>query len=325
MVRMPNGVATSSTCRFPSSTTWRSVYIAGALGDQSRGRSTFTRCSISRFSPASSENVVSARPTSLPPESTTTERSTPPRGGVLSFSTRVRMTMAAELVSALGVATTVPQCPMCSGSTTVSHVWRVDAAAGVVPRVGLRRVVHAHRDHVASAREVRGDIIPLCGVPVRTSPKWRAVDPDVAVHVDAVELEPRSAWRGGQRECSAIPADARGQVADAAGAGIRFGEGAFDAPVVRQVYDAPLAIVECQRPVRPATSPRVKRQPGSSERRCRCAAAGGVSDKSTSEDGVHAIIVVTCRSVHNCARSKFDVQCLVIATERSRCALWRSG
>ena len=73
-----------------------------------------------------------------------------------------------------------------------------------------------------------------------------AVEPDVAVHVDAVELDPDAAVfrfrRRGER--LAVPADAAVEISAAvARRGERI-EGAFDAPVVRHVELPPGRVVE---------------------------------------------------------------------------------
>ena len=73
-----------------------------------------------------------------------------------------------------------------------------------------------------------------------------AVEPYVAIHVDAVELDPDVAvfrFRG-RGEGLAIPADAAVEVSAAfARRGVRI-EGAFDAPVVRHIELPPGRVVE---------------------------------------------------------------------------------
>src|SRR5262245_8802986 len=121
-----------------------------------------------------------------------------------------------------------------------------DTAARVVARVGLRRVVDTHGDDVTPVREMRRKVEPLRRVAVRPMAEERAVDPDVAVHVYAVELEP-GATAGGcarKRERLAIPANARRQIADATTTRTVLGVRPFDAPVVRHVDGAPTAVVE---------------------------------------------------------------------------------
>src|SRR5215510_9262016 len=74
----------------------------------------------------------------------------------------------------------------------------------------------------------------------------RSVDPNVAVHVHAVELEPSATAGSCARKCErlAIPANARWQIADAPTTRTVLGVRPFDAPVVRDVDGAPSAIVE---------------------------------------------------------------------------------
>ena len=211
------------------------------------GVSTCSRCSSSTCWPAASEKGVSARATSRPALSSTTERSTPRRG---------------RAVSVLDPgADHAPPRPAESArgrrhvGSPVAHVQRVDhgqpdmavdAAAGVPAGVGLPRVVHPHRDHVDARHQVPGDVVREADVAVGPAAQVDAVDPDVAVHVHAVELEPRhlAPRPGGQPKRLAIPADARGEVAHAAAARGVLAWRALDAPVVRQVEPAPLAVVE---------------------------------------------------------------------------------
>ena len=122
----------------------------------------------------------------------------------------------------------------------------VDAAAGVPAGVGLARVVDPHGHDVDARHQVPGDVVREADVTVGPAAQVHAVDPDVAVHVDAVELEPDDplARAGRQPEGLAVPTDARGEEADAAAAGSVLAWRALDAPVVRQVQPAPPAVVE---------------------------------------------------------------------------------
>src|SRR5690349_23708586 len=90
----------------------------------------------------------------------------------------------------------------------------VDAAARVPARVGLQRIVDAHGDDVDARDEMLGDVVREADVTVRPLAEMNTVDPDVAVHVDAVELEPGLAARRSLRQAKrlAIPADARREV-----------------------------------------------------------------------------------------------------------------
>ncbi len=127
----------------------------------------------------------------------------------------------------------------------------VDAAAGVPPGVGLPLVVHSHRDHVHAPNQVPGDVVGEADVAVGPFAQMNAVDPDVAVHVHAVELEPRIAITGTGRQAKGlpVPAGAGREVAHPAAAGRIFPRSPFDAPVMRQVERAPAAIIE-RRPLR---------------------------------------------------------------------------
>src|SRR5207247_4419880 len=83
-------------------------------------------------------------------------------------------------------------------------------------------------------------------VAVRSPTQMNAVDPDVAVHVDAVELERRdaAARTGRHPERRAVPADSRGEVAAAPARRGVLGGRPFDTPIVRQVQAAPQVVVE---------------------------------------------------------------------------------
>ncbi len=122
----------------------------------------------------------------------------------------------------------------------------VDAAPRVPAGVGLGRVVHADRDDVDPGDEVRRDVVGDGGVAVRPPAEVGAVDPDVGVHVDAVELERHAAAAraGGKAERLAVPAGAGREVAVAPAAGGVLARRPLDAPVVREVEPAPGAIVE---------------------------------------------------------------------------------
>ena len=73
-----------------------------------------------------------------------------------------------------------------------------------------------------------------------------AVDPDLAVLVDAVELDRDLAVLVRRRDAKvlAVPADAGGRIAAGAAAGLVLGERPLDAPVVRQVEAAPVGVGE---------------------------------------------------------------------------------
>src|ERR1035441_9112438 len=120
----------------------------------------------------------------------------------------------------------------------------VDARSRIPAAVGLMGVVHLDRDHVIAAEdEVRREVVGKRNVPVGTPAEILAVDPHLAVLVDAAEFDDHrpAAVRFGQPEALAIPADARRQA--------RLGrfflaERPFDAPVVREVHASPGRIRE---------------------------------------------------------------------------------
>ncbi len=146
--------------------------------------------------------------------------------------------------------------PRCRhGDAPVAHVqWidnrephvTVDAAARIPTRVGLAGVVYPHGDHVFPRHEVPRDVVRKADIAVGPPAQIEAVDPDIAVHVDAVELEPRFplACAGREPEDPAVPADSRREVATApAGRGV-LPRRPLDAPIVRQVQRTPLPVVE---------------------------------------------------------------------------------
>src|SRR5689334_24044532 len=89
----------------------------------------------------------------------------------------------------------------------------IDAASRIPARVRLARVIDAHRHDVHARHKVLRDLIGETDIAVRALAEVNAVDPDVAVHVDAVELqpclEPTSIRRHAER--LAVPADAAGE------------------------------------------------------------------------------------------------------------------
>ena len=137
------------------------------------------------------------------------------------------------------------------------HVYRIDrrepdvaidAASRIPARVGLRGIVDADGDDVVAGAEMFGDVVGESDVAVRTAAQEYTVDPDVTVHVHAIEFQPRLDPRARvDPERLAIPPDAGGEIADAPAAGRDFGRCAFDTPIVRQIERAPARVVE--RPV----------------------------------------------------------------------------
>src|SRR4029077_13191630 len=97
----------------------------------------------------------------------------------------------------------------------------------------LQLIVHAHGDDVHAGDEVLGDVVGETDIAVRPPAEVDAVDPDIAVHVDAVELEPRLAPRRARRqpECFAIPTDPRREVATASASACVLTGRPFDAPI----------------------------------------------------------------------------------------------
>ena len=121
----------------------------------------------------------------------------------------------------------------------------VDAAAGVKARIGRRRVVHAHGHHIGGGAEIEVGCQLVFERRVAVGPVAEevAIDPHVAIAVDAVEgqEDPAAAQRFVELERLAIPADAARQ--EAGSAGVRSAIGPFDGPIVRQIQSAPGAIV----------------------------------------------------------------------------------
>ena len=115
----------------------------------------------------------------------------------------------------------------------------VDARSRIPAAVGLEGVIHLDGDHVIAAEdEVRRQVVGKRNVAVGTLAEILAVDPHLAVLVDAAELDGDhpAAVRFGQREALAVPADAGRQA--------RLGrfflaERPFDAPIVREVHASP--------------------------------------------------------------------------------------
>src|SRR5438874_13055540 len=109
-------------------------------------------------------------------------------------------------------------------------------------------IVDADGDDVVAGDEMFGDVVGESDVAVRAAAQEYTVDPDVTVHVHAIEFQPRLDPRARvDPERLAIPPDAGGEIADAPAAGRGFGRCAFDTPIVRQIERAPARVVE--RPV----------------------------------------------------------------------------
>jgi hypothetical protein len=127
----------------------------------------------------------------------------------------------------------------------------VDAGAGVPAQGRLERVVDAHGEDVGAA--VRGqelrEVVAEADEAVGPATEELPVDPDLAVHVDAVELhDDLLPGHGGEREALPVPAD---PVVEVAARGLALGrrvERPLDAPVVGQVERAPGGVVEAGPP-----------------------------------------------------------------------------
>src|SRR5260370_15011849 len=122
----------------------------------------------------------------------------------------------------------------------------VDAASRGPARVRRTRIVDAHGDDVDAGHYVRGNVVSKARVAVGPPAERDAVDPDVAVHVDAVELEPRrlAARTGRHPKRLAVPADTRREVPHPPTARRILPRRPLDAPVVRQAQQVPLVVVE---------------------------------------------------------------------------------
>ena len=121
----------------------------------------------------------------------------------------------------------------------------VDAAAGVPAPAGLDGIVHAHGDDVVLSGRVqqRGDVKVEGAVAIGASAGQPAVDPDLAVHIDAVELHGH-ALRVRGPEMLAVPADPAGQGSAVDSGRVGPGEFSLDTPVVGEVQAAPGGVVE---------------------------------------------------------------------------------
>jgi hypothetical protein len=90
-----------------------------------------------------------------------------------------------------------------------------------------------------------GEIEGEAGVAVGMAARLGAVAVDVRVHVDAVELHryPLAGEGGRQGEGEAVPAQAAGEEAGAAGGAVLWSRGEFDAPVMGDGGLAPARVV----------------------------------------------------------------------------------
>src|SRR5690349_9945622 len=86
----------------------------------------------------------------------------------------------------------------------------IDPRSAVPPAVRQIRVIDAHLDYVRTIKsQMRREVVLKTDVPVRTMSEMLAVDPDVAVVIDAVELDRDRAIEIAEieRERFAIPTD----------------------------------------------------------------------------------------------------------------------
>ncbi len=169
----------------------------------------------------------------------------------------------------------------------------IDARAGVPAGGGLHRIIGADGEDIVGAGsvEVAGEFIAEANVTIGAFAEVEAVDPDIGVGHDAVEVDEDAAVGVGGRkgEMLAIPADARGEeCARAAGGGIGV-EGAFDGPVMRDGDIFPGGIVESD--LFPVGAVRLQKLPvgieglGDAGRGCGLATGGGGGEAEKGENG----------------------------------------
>jgi hypothetical protein len=94
-----------------------------------------------------------------------------------------------------------------------------------------------------------GEVVPKADEAVGPASEELAVDPHLAVHVHAIELDddlPAGDRR--KREAFPIPADAMGEEAAVVLARRRLVNGHFNAPVVRHVERAPAGVIKARLP-----------------------------------------------------------------------------
>jgi len=125
----------------------------------------------------------------------------------------------------------------------------VDPCARVPTGGGLPGVVRAHGQDVqlvVAQAEGPGQLIAEAHVPEGPLAQGLAVDPDLAVGHDPVELHEDPAAQGvlGQDQVLAVPAHAPGQESARTASGVVLVEGPFNAPVVRHIHLAPRRVVE---------------------------------------------------------------------------------
>ena len=99
---------------------------------------------------------------------------------------------------------------------------------------------------LAAVFQIGREVVAQTHISIRALTQQVAIDPDLAVHIDAVEINGDflALVRFGKRERFAIPTDAAGKVADRRAPGHLGIVGLLDAPVVRHIQFPPLGIVE---------------------------------------------------------------------------------
>ncbi|OPZ19541.1 MAG: hypothetical protein BWZ10_00916 [candidate division BRC1 bacterium ADurb.BinA364] len=125
----------------------------------------------------------------------------------------------------------------------------VNARSGVPARIGMIRIVHSHGENVFAFRaQERSQLVFEAHVAVRPLAQMAAVDPDIGVHVNAVEFDENAAIRPSRIEAEllAIPSDARGEESAFCPGGRVLIHSALDSPVVRQIQAPPGRIVVIQ-------------------------------------------------------------------------------
>ena len=123
----------------------------------------------------------------------------------------------------------------------------VNSGTGIPARSGLQRIIDPYGQHILSvAADERRDVVLERIVPVGIFAHHTAVDPDLAFHVHAVEADEHPLPLGACRriEVQAVPSRAAGHEAALRTARIPFVVRSFHAPVVRQIQQAPSAVVE---------------------------------------------------------------------------------
>src|ERR1041385_4341454 len=124
------------------------------------------------------------------------------------------------------------------------------SGSGIPAGVRLLRVVDADRDDIGRmVLQVWGQLVTERAVPVGPLAEVGAVYPDLAIAIDAIELDVRHpvAVRRPHGEGLAVPSDTAGQRAAPGAGGILLAERAFNAPIVRHIQAAPAGVVEGNR------------------------------------------------------------------------------